>query len=62
MKELVTLIKHKEFAKAKRLLKKALQTDPDNVYLLILIERQRQRKRWKSTLLAGEKVWRVISP
>lgn len=34
MKELVTLIKHKEFAKAKRLLKKALQTEPDNVYLL----------------------------
>lgn len=62
MKELVTLIKNKEFAKAKRLLKKALQTEPDNVYLLILIERQRQRKRWKSTLLAGEKVWRVISP
>ena len=34
MKELVTLIKHKEFAKAKRFLKKALQTEPDNVYLL----------------------------
>lgn len=34
MKEFVTLIKHKEFAKAKRLLKKALQTEPDNVYLL----------------------------
>ena len=34
MKELVTLIKHKEFAKAKRLLKKALQAEPDNVYLL----------------------------
>lgn len=34
MKELVTLIKHKEFAKTKRLLKKALQTEPDNVYLL----------------------------
>ena len=34
MKELVTLIKHKEFSKAKRLLKKALQTEPDNVYLL----------------------------
>ena len=34
MKELVTLIKNKEFAKAKRFLKKALQTEPDNVYLL----------------------------
>lgn len=34
MKELVTLIKHKEFAKAKRLLNKALQIEPDNVYLL----------------------------
>ena len=34
MKELVTLIKHKEFAKAKRFLKKALQAEPDNVYLL----------------------------
>ena len=28
------MIKHNEFAKAKRLLKKALQTEPDNVYLL----------------------------
>lgn len=37
MKELVTLIKHNEFAKAKRLLKKALQTEPDNVYLLTQI-------------------------
>ena len=34
MQELVTLIKHKEFAKAKRFLKKALQAEPDNVYLL----------------------------
>jgi predicted Zn-dependent protease len=34
MKDLVTMIKHKEFAKAKRLLKKTLSRDPDNIYLL----------------------------
>ena len=49
MKELVTLIKHKEFAKAKRLLKKALQTIPEGhkvaMFLrLLFIEGQGRRE------------------